>query len=75
MNAFRKKFTETFKIEKVAGKGQIKSEVRFVIDQQGSITEITTIGANKSMNKEMARTLKKISKTKWKPAKLNGIPV
>lgn len=66
---------ETFKIGKVNGSGQVKSEVRFVIDQQGFITDIQTIGANDSMNKEMERTLKKISKTAWKPAKLNGIPV
>ncbi|SDM03831.1 energy transducer TonB [Chryseobacterium taihuense] len=75
LNAFRKKFMETFKIGKVNGSGQVKSEVRFVIDQQGFITDIQTIGANDSMNREMERTLKKISKTKWEPAKLDGIPV
>ena len=75
INAFRQKFMQTFKYERVKGKGQIKSEVRFVIDKQGSITEITTLGDNESMNKEMERTIKKISKTKWEPAKLDGKPV
>ncbi len=52
LNAFRKKFMEAFKIGKVNGSGQVKSEVRFVIDQQGFITDIQTIGANDSMNRE-----------------------
>jgi len=75
INAFRNNFSQTFKMEKVRGRGQIKSEVRFVIDQQGIITDIITIGDSKSMNKEMERTIKVMSKTKWIPAKINGQPV
>ena len=75
INAFRNNFSQTFKAGKVNGRGQIKSEVRFVVDQQGLITDITTIGENKSMNKEMERTIKAMSKTKWIPAKIDGQPV
>lgn len=75
INDFRTKFSQTFKMRKVSGRGQIKSEVRFVIDQQGIITDIIAIGDNISMNKEMERTIKAISKTKWKPAKIDGHPV
>lgn len=75
INAFRNNFSQTFKAGKVNGRGQIKSEVRFVVDQQGMITDITTIGENKSMNKEMERTIKAMSKTKWIPAKIDGQPV
>lgn len=75
INAFRNNFSQTFKAGKVNGRGQIKSEVRFVVDQQGMITDITTIGENKSMNKEMERAIKAMSKTKWIPAKIDGQPV
>lgn len=75
INAFRNNFSQTFKAGKVNGRGQIKSEVRFVVDQQGMITDITTIGQNKSMNKEMERAIKAMSKTKWIPAKIDGQPV
>lgn len=75
INAFRNNFSQTFKAGKVNGRGQIKSEVRFVVDQQGMITDIKTIGENKSMNKEMERTIKAMSKTKWIPAKIDGQPV
>ncbi|CAD7805409.1 hypothetical protein CHRY9390_01362 [Chryseobacterium aquaeductus] len=75
IDAFRNNFSKTFKIGKVNGRGKIKSEVRFVVDQQGMITDIITIGDNKSMNKEMERTVKAMSKTKWIPAKINGQPV
>jgi len=75
INAFRNNFSQTFKAGKVNGRGQIKSEVRFVVDQQGMITDITTIGQNKSMNKEMERAIKAMSKTKWTPAKIDGQPV
>lgn len=75
INAFRNNFMQTFKTGKVNGRGQIKSEVRFVVDQQGMITDVMTIGDNKSMNKEMERTIKAMSKTKWIPAKIDGEPV
>ncbi len=75
INAFRNNFSQTFKAGKVNGRGQIKSEVRFVVDQQGMITDITTIGENRSMNKEMERAIKAMSKTKWIPAKIDGQPV
>ncbi|MBW8522034.1 energy transducer TonB [Chryseobacterium chendengshani] len=75
INAFRNNFSKTFKAGKVSGRGKIKSEIRFVVDQQGMITDIITIGDNKSMNKEMERTIKAMSKTKWVPAKIDGEPV
>jgi len=75
INAFRKNFTKTFNSSKINANGLAKSEVRFVISEDGIITEIEAIGLNRSMNKEMERTIKSLSKTKWKPAMLNGKPV
>lgn len=72
IDAFRKNFYQTFDSGKINGRGKIKSEATFVIDQSGYITDIKIIGDNKSMNKEMERAIKAMSKTKWSPATLNG---
>ncbi|MCD1115403.1 energy transducer TonB [Chryseobacterium turcicum] len=75
IDAFRKNFYQTFDSGNINGKGKINAEALFVIDQNGYITEIKVNGENKSMNKEMTRAIKAMSKTKWKPAKLGGIAV
>lgn len=71
-DAFRKNFYQTFDSGKINGRGKIRSEATFVIDQEGYITDIQIKGDNKSMNKEMERAIKAMSKTKWSPATLNG---
>ncbi|WP_265426789.1 hypothetical protein [Chryseobacterium sp. YIM B08800] len=75
INAFRNNFAKTFNSSKINANGLAKSEARFVISEEGIITDIVIIGENKSMNKEMERSIKSMSKTKWKPAILNGKPV
>lgn len=75
INAFRNNFARTFDSSKINGKGIIKSELGFVIDKDGMITEIVALGDNKSMNKEMERSIKAMSKTKWMPAELEEKPV
>lgn len=72
INAFRNNFARTFDSSKINGNGIIKSEIGFVIDKDGIITEIVALGNNKSMNKEMERSIKAMSKTKWKPAEIAG---
>ncbi|MDN4012224.1 energy transducer TonB [Chryseobacterium gambrini] len=72
INAFRTNFSKTFDGSKINAKGMIKSEAQFVISKEGIITDIVIIGANKSMNKEMERSIKAMSKTKWIPAEING---
>jgi protein TonB len=73
MNAFRTNFMNTFKMNVV--KGVSKSEVKFVISEKGEIIDIVATGNNPDMNKEMIRTIKKLSVTKWTPGEINGIPV
>ncbi|MBD3904966.1 energy transducer TonB [Chryseobacterium sp. Ch-15] len=75
ISAFRNNFAKTFDSSKINANGLGKSEARFVISEDGIITDIVIIGENKSMNKEMERSIKSMSKTKWKPALLNGQPV
>ncbi|MEG1592215.1 energy transducer TonB [Chryseobacterium sp.] len=75
INSFRQKFTQVFDSSKINTKGLIKSEAQFVITEEGKVIEIKIIGDDDLMNKEMERSIKAMSKTKWKPALLNGQPV
>lgn len=72
INAFRKKLTQIFNSNKIKAKGIIKSEIQFVITEEGKLTELKIIGDNESMNKEMERSIKAMSKTKWTPAEIDG---
>lgn len=75
IDAFRKNFSQTFDSSNINSKGKIKSEAQFIISEDGSVSDIIIVGDNKSMNKEMERAVKSISKTKWKPAELDGKPI
>ena len=50
---------------------QISCDLTFIIDREGSMTEIKAIGSNDSFNKEAERAISKI-KQKWSPAEING---
>lgn len=75
INVFRQKFTQTFDSSNINSKGIIKSEAQFIISEEGTVSDIIITGDNKSMNKAMERAVKTLSKTKWKPAELDGKPV
>ncbi|QOW10941.1 hypothetical protein Q73A0000_11515 [Kaistella flava (ex Peng et al. 2021)] len=71
---FRKMIADNFREKKVRGQGKESCELQFVIERDGSITDIKAIGTNESFNKEAIRALSKI-KTKWVPAKIDNQPV
>jgi hypothetical protein len=75
INAFRQKFTQTFDSRNINSKGILKSEAQFVISEEGNVGDIIITGDDKSMNKAMERAVKTLSKTKWKPAELDGKPI
>lgn len=75
IDAFRRNFAQIFDGSRIRGNGIFKSELQFVIDEEGVVTDIQTTGNNKSMNKEMERTAKSLAKTKWIPAEIDGKPV
>lgn len=75
INIFRSNFSRKFNLTKIDTKTTVKSEVQFVINEEGYLTDILATGENKSMNKEMERVIKSFSKTKWNPAEINGKPV
>ena len=68
---FRQLIAENFREKKVQGQGKEFCEIAFVIERDGSLSNIKANGTNDSFNKEAIRAISKI-KTKWIPAKING---
>lgn len=71
IDAFRDKVGQSFDTEAVGQSGVIKAMVSFVVERDGSISNVKATGVDAGFNKEAERTVKSI-KTKWNPAKLNG---
>lgn len=72
INAFRSKVSNGFDSSAMDGdEGKLTTEVIFVVERDGSITDVKANGSNKSFNDEAIRTVKNI-KNKWVPAKING---
>ena len=51
--------------------GVVKTTITFVVERDGSITDVKADGPNKGFNAEAIRTVKSV-KNKWSPAKING---
>lgn len=75
INVFRNNFAKMFRADKINSKGVVKSEAQLIISEDGEVTDIKITGNDPSMNKEMERVMKLLSKTKWIPAEINGKPV
>lgn len=72
INSFRSKVNSSFDTSAMDGdEGTVKTEVTFVVERDGSITDVKASGSNKDFNAEAIRTVKSI-KNKWAPAKING---
>lgn len=72
INEFRNLLMKNFRSEKLKiDKGIVKTTVVFVINEDGSVTDIKALGGDEMMNVESVRAVSKI-KTKWIPAELNG---
>ncbi len=72
IGAFRNKVSGSFNASSMKGdEGTVKTEVTFVVERDGSITDVKTDGKNLDFNSETIRTIKSI-KNKWTPAKING---
>lgn len=74
INEFREKVAENFTPPSNLEAGSITFELSFIIEIDGSISNIKVIKGDKKYEKEAARTLFSIKK-KWKPAQVNGQPV
>ena len=72
INAFRSKVSNSFDTSAMDGdEGKVTTEVVFVVERDGSITDVKANGKNSDFNSEAVRTIKSI-KNKWAPAKING---
>lgn len=71
LNAFRNFIMNIWNFDKIKGSGKFTSIANFVVDKTGVIVDINVTGDNKSLNKELLRTISLI-KTKWYPAIKNG---
>lgn len=71
INAFRQKVAQGFDTSSVDQSGVVSATITFVVEKDGSISNIKITGANADFNQEAERTVKSI-KTKWTPAQLKG---
>ncbi|MCC2590747.1 energy transducer TonB [Chryseobacterium sp. MFBS3-17] len=75
IESFRKKVGQNFNGDRFEGSGErISATVTFIVEKDGTISQIKAAGSDAQFNKEAERTVKSV-KGKWKPAILNGEPV
>ena len=72
INSFRAQVVQNFNSEDFDDSfGLMKTTVTFIVEKDGTISNIKANGSNKDFNAEAEKSIKKI-KGKWTPAKLNG---
>ncbi|WP_175620380.1 energy transducer TonB [Chryseobacterium schmidteae] len=74
INVFRQKLFKNFKFKNITSKTSEKCELTFVIERDGTPTDIKVSGTNESFNNEAIRAVSKI-KDKWISAEINGYKV
>ncbi|WP_419869168.1 energy transducer TonB [Chryseobacterium sp. CT-SW4] len=71
---FRQELADNFYSGTIDGKGKINCKLSFIIEKDGSITDVKGVGDNENFNRQ-AELAVYLSEYKWKPATSNGIPV
>lgn len=72
IDTFRNKVVQDFDGSNVNSDGEVvKAVVTFIVERDGSISNIKASGGNTDFNREAEKTIKNM-KGKWKPAKLQG---
>ncbi|WP_313216561.1 energy transducer TonB [Soonwooa sp.] len=71
LEAFRRVIGENFDTSAVDKSGVISTVVTFVVEKDGSVSNVKAKGTDADFNREAERTIKDI-RTKWTPAKLDG---
>lgn len=75
IDAFRNKVMSSFDISEFEESNEkLSTEITFVVEKDGSISNIKASGKDDAFNKETIRAIKSI-KGKWTPAKIDGRPV
>ena len=73
LNGFRAKVAENFDSEAVQGEGMLTTTVKFVVETNGTVSQVKATGANPDFNREAERVVRSIKG--WKPAKKGGVNV
>ena len=73
LNGFRAKVHENFDTEAVEGEGVLTTTVKFVVETNGTVSQVKATGSNADFNREAERVVRSIKG--WKPAKKGGINV
>lgn len=72
INVFRNKVINQFDTSIMEGTNEIaKTTIIFIVEKDGTISEVKATGPNADFNREAIKTIKAV-KGKWAPAKLNG---
>ncbi|WP_300670004.1 energy transducer TonB [Soonwooa sp.] len=71
LDAFRKAVGENVNTNAVDQTGVVSAVVTFIVERDGTISNVKAKGTDADFNKEAERAIKNI-KTKWTPAKLDG---
>ena len=73
VNGFRAKVVENFDSEAVQGEGMLTTTVKFVVETNGTVSQVKATGSNPDFNREAERVVRSIKG--WKPAKKGGVNV
>ena len=73
LNGFRTKVMENFDSEAVQGEGVLTTTVTFVVESNGTVSQVKATGSNPDFNREAERVVRSIKG--WKPAKKGGVNV
>lgn len=75
IDAFRNEVVKRFPVDDFADEGgAVRATINFVVERDGTISQITASGPNAIFNAEAVKTVKKI-KGVWEPAKIKGTAV
>ena len=71
IDSFRNKVSSNFDVDAMEGEGSVSTEITFVVERDGTLTDVRAKGSNSTFNAEAIRAVKSV-KNKWTPAKVNG---
>lgn len=71
---FRQEVSEKFSAGNIDAQGKISTEVIFIIEKDGSITNVKATGSNIEFNRQ-AELAVYLTEHRWEPARIDGYPV
>lgn len=71
IESFRKRILDNFRMKRIKSQENLFCEITFIVERDGTISNIKADGNDKSFNMEAVRAVSKI-KDKWISAEING---